>query len=145
MIEWLTIILPYLLPTGALSAVVAWMFKRDTLRAVAEKEKDDAHKQMYDNLKQSVDDLQTDLQKHRGKIRRLEDLLFRAPSCRYYGACPLRGGLRDYRHELEGADHQGESYGYRPSGQHRPRDSDDESRGDTLGYGVDSPVDLEPP
>lgn len=145
MFEWLSAALPYLLPTGSLGLVFAWIFKRDTLRAVAEKEKDDAHKIMYDNLKSSINDVQTDNKKLRGQVLRLEDLVFRATRCRYYDRCPLRIGLRAYRNQLEGAEHEAGSYGYSGGGQHLPRDSGDEPRGDSLGHGTDQPLDLEPP
>jgi hypothetical protein len=92
--EWLSNILEWLIPSGALGTIAIWLTSK-TVRAVrTTKEVHDTYKDMYDDIRSTLIDLQNENEKLYRAVARLERVLARAYTCRYYGTCPMRDELQ---------------------------------------------------
>ncbi len=88
-------ILQWLIPIGGLGSAVTWMVRRDTRKDRTAKERNDIYKAMYDNLSDTLIELQNENKKLYRAIARLERAVTRATGCRHYDDCPMRDELQE--------------------------------------------------
>ena len=87
-------ILQWLVPSGIAGSLWAWLRHRENNKVLAAKERNDAYKEMYDNLSGTLIDLQNENIKLYKAVRELNRTIQRASTCRHYADCPIRGELQ---------------------------------------------------
>lgn len=87
-------ILQRLVPSGIAGSLWAWLRHRENNKVLAAKERNDAYKEMYDNLSGTLIDLQNENIKLYKAVRELNRTIQRASTCRHYADCPTRGELQ---------------------------------------------------
>lgn len=145
MTEHLFSFLQWLIPSGGVGAVVVWLTSRRLREVRTIKEAHDTYKLMYEDVRTTLLQLQTDNTTLYATLSRLEQAVQRATLCRYYGAaCPLRSELLNRSPQHSQPPPSGAVY--RPSdGQHRPRDGRlDEPSHRRRHSGADAPDDRPP-
>lgn len=149
MTETLLTLLQWLVPTGSVGAVIAWLTSKTLRQARTAKEVHDTYKAMYEDLHGTLIDLQHDNTQLHDAIRRLESAIRRATECRYYGTCPLRSELQHLK--ASGADYQllhpsgGSARGQPPHRKHCAADHDSTPRGGEGGQSLDDDTADPPP
>jgi chromosome segregation ATPase len=92
--EMLTSILQWLIPAGGLGTVVAWIFSKTLRQLRTTKEVHDTYKQLYENIKSTLTDLQDENKKLYRAVSKLERVISRASTCRhYFSDCPIKHEL----------------------------------------------------
>ena len=81
-------ILQWLVPSGIAGSLWAWLRHRENNKVLAAKERNDAYKEMYDNLSGTLIDLQNENIKLYKAVRELNRTIQRASTCRHYADCP---------------------------------------------------------
>jgi hypothetical protein len=89
----LTTILEWLIPAGGIGSVVAWLFSKTLRNLRTTKEVHDTYKELYENIKGTLIDLQDENKKLYKAISRLERVISHASTCRYYSNCPIKHEL----------------------------------------------------
>lgn len=87
-------ILQWLVPSGIAGSLWAWLKHRENNKVLAAKERNDAYKEMYDNLSGTLIDLQNENIKLYKAVRELNRTIQRASTCKHYADCPIRGELQ---------------------------------------------------
>lgn len=87
-------ILQWLVPSGIAGSLWAWLRHRENNKVLAAKERNDAYKEMYDNLSGTLIDLQNENIKLYKAVWELNRTIQRASTCRHYADCPIRGELQ---------------------------------------------------
>mgnify|MGYP000001734288 FL=1 len=87
-------ILQWLVPSGIAGSLWAWLRHRENNKVLAAKERNDAYKEMYDNLSGTLIDLQNENIKLYKAVRELNRTIQRASTCRHYADCPIRNELQ---------------------------------------------------
>ena len=87
-------ILQWLVPSGIAGSLWAWLRHRENNKVLAAKERNDAYKEMYDNLSGTLIDLQNENIKLYKAVRELNRTIQRASTCRHYADCPIRSELQ---------------------------------------------------
>jgi hypothetical protein len=93
MADTLTSILQWLIPSGGLGAIVAWLFSKTLRQIRTAKEVHDTYKQLYENIQGTLIDLQDENKKLYKAVSKLERVISRASACRYYSDCPIKHEL----------------------------------------------------
>lgn len=89
MTETLTNILQWLIPSGALGTVVVWLTNKTIRNLRTVKEIHDTYKVMYEDLHNTMLEIQGDNKKLQRAVGRLERAVSKVSSCRYYPNCPV--------------------------------------------------------
>lgn len=84
-------ILQWLVPSGIAGSLWAWL---ENNKVIAAKERNDAYKEMYDNLSGTLIDLQNENIKLYKAVRELNRTIQRASTCKHYADCPIRSELQ---------------------------------------------------
>lgn len=92
--ELITQILQWLLPSGFIGSLWVWLRHRENRKVLAAKERNDTYKEMYDNLSDTIIDLQNENIKLYKAVRELNSTIQRASTCKYYVDCPIRNELQ---------------------------------------------------
>lgn len=87
-------VLQWVVPSGIAGSFWAWLRHRENNKVLAAKERSDAYKEMYDNLSETLIDLQNENIKLYKAVRELNRTIQRASTCRHYADCPIRGELQ---------------------------------------------------
>lgn len=87
-------ILQWLVPSGIAGSLWAWLRHRENNKVIAAKERNDAYKEMYDNLSGTLIDLQNENIKLYKAVRELNRTIQRASTCKHYADCPIRSELQ---------------------------------------------------
>ncbi len=87
-------ILQWLVPSGIAGSLWAWLRHRENNKVLAAKERNDAYKEMYDNLSGTLIDLQNENIKLYKAVRELNRTIQKASTCKHYGDCPIRNELQ---------------------------------------------------
>lgn len=90
-------VLQWLIPSGALGSVLVWLTSKTLRNLRTTKEVHDTYKVLYENIRETLIELQNENNKLYKSISRLERAISRAPSCKYYANCPINGELRQYQ------------------------------------------------
>ena len=83
-------ILQWLVPSGIAGSLWAWLRHRENNKVLAAKERNDAYKEMYDNLSGTLIELQNENIKLNKAVRELNRTIRKASTCRHYNDCPIR-------------------------------------------------------
>jgi hypothetical protein len=95
MTDTLTTILQWLIPSGGLGAVIAWLFSR-TLRNLRQtKEVHDTYKTLYEDISNTLTDVQNELDELHKELGRFRRAVSKIYSCRYYPDCPVQHELQN--------------------------------------------------
>lgn len=87
-------ILQWLVPSGIAGSLWAWLRHRENNKVLAAKERNDAYKEMYDNLSGTLIDLQNENIKLYKAVRELNRTIQKASTCKHYADCPIRTELQ---------------------------------------------------
>jgi hypothetical protein len=79
----------WLIPSGGLGAALAWLFSRTLRQIRTTREVHDTYKQLYENIQETLVDLQDENKKLYRAVSKLERAISRAAACRYYADCPI--------------------------------------------------------
>ena len=85
-------ILQWLVPSGIAGSLWAWLRHRENNKVIAAKERNDAYKEMYDNLSGTLIDLQNENIKLYKAVRELNRTIQRASTCKHYADCLSKRG-----------------------------------------------------
>lgn len=102
MTEHLTTILQWLIPSGGLGAVIAWMTSRIIRQTRLVKEVHDTYKVMYDDVSKTLLEVRDENEKLYKVVGKLERAISRATMCRYWHECPIRAELSDSKGIIRG-------------------------------------------
>ena len=83
-------ILQWLVPSGIAGSLWAWLRHRENSKVIAAKERNDAYKEMYDNLSGTLIELRNENIKLNKAVRELNRTIRKASTCRHYNDCPIR-------------------------------------------------------
>lgn len=97
-------VLNFLFTPGCVTALLVWIKTKDNRKAAASKERNDAYKQMYDNLSDTLLDLQNENIKLYKAVRDLNRTIQKAVACPHYRDCPMRGELQGAEEPDHGTD-----------------------------------------
>jgi len=87
--------LQWLIPSGGLGAVIAWIFSK-TLRNLRQtKEVHDTYKTLYEDISKTLTDVQDELDKLHKELGRFRRAVSKIYGCRYYPDCPVQYELQD--------------------------------------------------
>lgn len=92
--ELITQILQWLIPSGFVGSFWVWLRHKENRKVLAAKERNDAYKEMYDNLSGTLIDLQNENLKLYKAVRELNRTIQTASTCKHYADCPIRGELQ---------------------------------------------------
>lgn len=87
-------ILQWLVPSGIAGSFWAWMKWKENRKVLAAKERNDAYKEMYDDLSGTLIDLQNENIKLYKAVRELNRTIQKAGTCKHYADCPIRDELQ---------------------------------------------------
>lgn len=87
-------ILQLIVPPGIVGSFWAWWKHRENKKVLAAKERNDTYKEMYDNLSDTLIDLQNENIKLYKAVRELNRTIQKASTCKHYGNCPIRRELQ---------------------------------------------------
>lgn len=121
--ETFTTLLQWLIPSGGLGAIVVWLLSKTLRKIRTTKEIHDTYKQLYENIKETLVDLQDENKKLYKAVSKLERTISHASTCRYYTDCPIRhellreqeGSTKPVRHKRQYASQGGQESGIRAS------------------------------
>ena len=88
-------ILQFLFGPGCIAAYWVWRKNKDNRKALASEERDNAYKQMYDNLSGTLIELQNENIKLYKAVRDLNRTIQKATTCPHYRDCPMRSELQE--------------------------------------------------
>lgn len=97
MTETLSNLLQWLIPSGGLGAVVVWLTNKTLRNLRTSKEVHDTYKQMYQDVQQTLIDIQDENKKLYRVISRLERAVSKVPLCRHYPNCPVNIELQQHQ------------------------------------------------
>jgi hypothetical protein len=138
MTDTLTNILQWLIPSGGLGAVIAWIASRRVRNTKIVKEVHDTYKTMYEDVQHTLLENRNENEKLYKAVNKLERAVSRATMCRYWDSCPIRAELPDGK----GITHR--KNGKNPSGQPRIRNPADKNSSCAGGEGEPDGSDTEP-
>lgn len=95
MTETIYTLIQWLIPSGSLATVVVWLTNKTLRNLRATKEIHDTYKVMYEDVKVTLIAISDENKKLCTVVARLERAVSKAPSCRYYDACPINHELRE--------------------------------------------------
>lgn len=88
-------IMKWLLPTGCLGSVVAWLINRTNHELRQIKESHDVYKAMYEDLKNTLQDEIEEKKQLRRAVGRFERAISKVFNCKYYPNCPVNIELKE--------------------------------------------------
>lgn len=94
MTETLTTLLQWLIPAGGFGTVIVWLTSKNLRNVRTAKEVHETYKVLYENIQQTLIELQDENKKMYKVVARLERAVNRASVCRYYDHCPVRDELQ---------------------------------------------------
>lgn len=94
MTETLSALLQWLIPAGGLGSVIVWLTSKNLRSARTAKEVHETYKLLYENIRNTLIELQDENKKMYKAVARLERAVNRASMCRYYDHCPVRVELQ---------------------------------------------------
>lgn len=97
--EQVLTLLQWLIPSGGVGMLLGWLTSSRLRRARTRREEHDTYMHLYEDTKQTLEELSHENSKMRHRLGRLETMLTRAYNCRYWGSCPIRRELQ--KHEAE--------------------------------------------
>lgn len=100
MTETMLAVLHWLIPSGGVGAIVVWLTNKRIRKVRTEKEVHETYKVLYENIQQTLIDLQDENKKLYARLSRLERSVTKSFSCRHYDVCPVRRELQKYGAEL---------------------------------------------
>lgn len=89
MTETLMNILQWLIPSGALGSVFVYLTNKTLRNLRTAKEFHDTYKDMYDDLRNTMLEIQGDNRKLQRAVSRLERAVSKVNTCRHYPNCPV--------------------------------------------------------
>lgn len=92
--ELITQILQWLIPSGFVGSFWVWLRHKENRKVLAAKERNDAYKEMYDDLSGTLIDLQNENIKLYKAVRELNRTIQKAGTCKHYADCPIRVELQ---------------------------------------------------
>ena len=93
-------VLQWIIPSGAIASVITWLVNRSLHNARSAKEQQDIYKTMYENLHETVLNIQNDYKKITISLIQLEKAVSKANLCKYYDTyCPVRVELQNAKGE----------------------------------------------
>jgi hypothetical protein len=102
MTDTLTSILQWLIPSGGLGAVIAWITSRRIRSTRVVKEVHDTYKTMYGDVQHTLLEIRNENEKLYKAVNKLERAVSRATMCRYWDSCPVRAELPDCKGIVRG-------------------------------------------
>lgn len=87
-------IFQWLIPVGSAGTVIGCIFYRDLRKAREAKEKNDIYKAMYDNITDTLIELQNENKRLYKAVRQLNQTVQKAATCSHYAFCPMRDELQ---------------------------------------------------
>ena len=93
-IEVILQILQFLFPPSCIAVFWTWMKNKENRKATQARERNDTYKQMYDNLSETLLDLQNENITLYKAVRELNRTLQKATACLHYDICPIRAELQ---------------------------------------------------
>ncbi len=87
-------IVQVLIPTGLIGYIWQWIRTRENRKVLAAKEKNDIYKVMYDNISDTLIELQNENKRLYRAVRQLNQTIQKATGCPHYATCPLRDELQ---------------------------------------------------
>jgi hypothetical protein len=93
--DWILQALELLFGPGFVAVFWVWIKNRDTRKAASAKEREDVYKTMYDNLSDTLIDLQNENIKLYKAVRELNRTIQKATACPHFAVCPLRSELQN--------------------------------------------------
>lgn len=91
-------LLQWLLPSGGIGMLLAWLTSRSIRRSRAEQAQHDAYRTMYGELRETLIQLNNDNQHLYVEVAHLKRALLRVQTCTYSRSCPVRRELRKPTH-----------------------------------------------
>lgn len=82
-------ILQWLIPSGALGTVIVWLTNKTIRNLRTVKEIHDTYKVMYEDLRNTMLEIQGDNKKLQRAVSRLERAVSKVNTCRHYPNCPV--------------------------------------------------------
>lgn len=125
---------------------MVWLFNKNIRQARAAKEVHDTYKVMYENVQETLLQLQDDNRQLNSSILRLEAAIRRATHCTHYAVCPIRAEL--HHHSKDRSQRATNPAPRKQHPQHRQHETDDVADSASvhpLRYREDEPLALEPP
>jgi hypothetical protein len=122
--DTLIALLQILLPSGGLATFIAWYFKKESGKvkeAREAKEMNDAYKAMYNDVKETLIEIQNEKRELRCLLTGLERAVGKCHTCRYYAVCPALIELQKHKGSYPAGDGR-LAYGQRKTDR-RPRDN----------------------
>lgn len=92
--ELITQILQWLIPSGFIGSFWVWLKHKENRKILAAKERNDVYKEMYDNLSETLIELQNENIKLYDAVRELNSTIQSASTCKHYADCPIRSKLQ---------------------------------------------------
>lgn len=114
--DTLTSLLQWLIPAGSLGSLLVWLTSRTLRQTRTAKEVHETYKTLYDNISQTLIELQGDNQRLYKAVSRLERAIHRSSTCRYVSHCPVRLELQEQSHRAKPHTHR------QPAAARDPRD-----------------------
>jgi hypothetical protein len=117
-------LLQILIPSGGITALFAWYAKKESRKvkdAREAKEINDAYKALYNDVTETLIEIQNDKRELRRLLTGLERAIGKCYTCRYYAACPALIELQKYKGSHPAGD-GGLACGQRKTDR-RPRDN----------------------
>lgn len=88
-------ILAVVIPSGGLIALLSWIESRRARQAETDKVSHEAYRDMYNDLSQTLIDLQKENERLYRAVRDLNRTIQKAVTCPHYADCPIRDSLQD--------------------------------------------------
>ena len=86
-------ILQWLVPSGCLGGIAVWITNKTIRNTRTAKEVHDTYKKMYEDIQDTLINLQDENKALYKAVRALNRTLQKAINCRHYAQCPLRDEL----------------------------------------------------
>lgn len=135
-------ILQWLVPAGGVGTVLVWLTSSRIRDARTAREVHDTYKLMYEDVQNTLIQIQNENSKLHEAVARLESTLSRATRCVHYGVCPIRGELQKL---AEGKRKLLRTSTREEDGRHRPRDAYTNNTEGESRHGDLEPESAEPP
>lgn len=97
MMDSISNLLQWLIPSGGLGAVLVWLTNKTLRNLRTTKEVHDTYKVLYENIRETLIELQNENNKLFKSVSRLERAISRAPACKYYANCPISDELQQHQ------------------------------------------------
>jgi hypothetical protein len=122
--EKIITLLQWLIPSGSVVSLFAWMLKKESRKVKDAREMTEMHnayKVMYNDVRETLIEIQNEKRELRRLLTGLERAVGKCYTCRYYVACPALLELQKYKGNCPAGDGR-LAYGQRKTDR-RPRDN----------------------